>query len=367
MNGRYERIFFLPHILGLDDCPVVISAGALLRDHATRKVLVQLKLRNLSSLAVKAVKVKIHAYDTAKIELNGVDAFPYLDLNIPLGGEFGSQTPIPLPDAATRSFTVDILSVTFADGSGYFTPHQTVDASPETQAAKPVSGEILEKIAALNEERTAEVKRAEEAEEAKKARWKHLFRLSFVPLLLCVIAVAINYCYSYPMSKSLISRIRLNYREDKSVLFAFIIPCICILASWGSKRFSKAPTFAFAVCLAYIAVQVLSTVYIFNFDMTYGRSVVSLVSFMRSIGISDRVVQVMTQIAENIEGRFLLTWCQHLLQIILWTSGELSKGDRAYIIRDIVKIIYSLLYFAKNIFAAVILYLQVKSVKRGTL
>ena len=163
MNGRYERIFFLPHILGLDDCPVVISAGALLRDHATRKVLVQLKLRNLSPLAVKAVKVKIHAYDTAKIELNGVDAFPYLDLNIPLGGEFGSQTPIPLPDAATRSFTVDILSVTFTDGSGYFTPHQTVDASPETQAAKPVSGEILEKIAALNEERTAEVKRAEEA------------------------------------------------------------------------------------------------------------------------------------------------------------------------------------------------------------
>lgn len=364
MSERYTRLFSLPENLGLENCPVVISAGALLMDNVTGNVLVQLKLRNLSPQAVNAVKVKIHAYDTAKAELNGVDTFSYLDLNVPLDGEFGSQTPVPLPDAATRSFTVDILSVTFADGSGYFTPHQTVDASPETQAAKPVSGEILEKIAALNEERTAEVKRAEEA---KKARWKHLFRLSFVPLLLCVIAVAINYCYSYPMSKSLISRIRLNYREDKSVLFAFIIPCICILASWGSKRFPKAPTFAFAVCLAYIAVQVLSTVYIFNFNMTYGRSVVSLVSFMRSIGISDRVVQVMTQIAENIEGRFLLTWCQHLLQIILWTSGELSKGDRAYIIRDIVEIIYSLLYFAKNIFAAVILYLQVKSVKRGTL
>lgn len=354
MNGRYERIFFLPHILGLDDCPVVISAGALLRDHATRKVLVQLKLRNLSPLAVKAVKVKIHAYDTAKIELNGVDAFPYLDLNIPLGGEFGSQTPIPLPDAATRSFTVDILSVTLADWTVY---------SP-IEAQTTSSEEVLDKVKQLDKERVAQT---EKAEKTKKARWKHLFRLSFVPLLLCVIAVAINYCYSYPMSKSLISRIRLNYREDKSVLFAFIIPCICILASWGSKRFPKAPTFAFAVCLAYIAVQVLSTVYIFNFNMTYGRSVVSLVSFMRSIGISDRVVQVMTQIAENIEGRFLLTWCQHLLQIILWTSGELSKGDRAYIIRDIVKIIYSLLYFAKNIFAAVILYLQVKSVKRGTL
>lgn len=354
MSERYTRLFSLPENLGLEDCPVVISAGALLMDNVTGNVLVQLKLRNLSPQAVNAVKVKIHAYDTAKTELNGVDAFSYLDLNVPLDGEFGSQTPVPLPDAATRSFTVDILSVTLADGTVY---------SP-TEAQTVSSEEVLDKVKQLDKERVAQT---EKAEKAKKARWKHLFRLSFIPLLLCVIAVAINYCYSYPMSKSLISRIRLNYREDKSVLFAFIIPCICILASWGSKRFPKAPTFAFAVCLAYIAVQVLSTVYIFNFNMTYGRSVVSLVSFMRSIGISDRVVQVITQIAENIEGRFLLTWCQHLLQIILRTSGELSKGDRAYIIRDIVKIIYSLLYFAKNIFAAVILYLQVKSVKRGTL
>lgn len=357
MSERYTRLFSLPENLGLENCPVVISAGALLKDNITGNVLAQLKLRNLSPQTVKAVKVKIHAYDTARTELNGVDSFSYLDLDVPLDGEFGSQTPIPLPDAATRSFTVDILSVTLADGAVY--------SPSDMQATKIVPESILEKITALDKERVAQT---EKAEKAKKARWKRLFRLSFIPLLLCVIAVAINYCYSYPMHfKSLISRIRLNYREDKSVLFAFIIPCICILASWGSKRFPKAPTFAFAVCLAYIAVQVLSTVYIFNFNMTYGRSAVSLVSFMRSIGISDRVVQVMTQIAENIEGRFLLTWFQHLLQIILRTSGELSKGDRAYITRDIVKIICSLLYFAKNIFAAVILYLQVKSVKRGTL
>jgi len=351
MSERYTRLFSLPENLGLENCPVVISAGALLMDNVTGNVLAQLKLRNLSHQAVKAVKVKIHAYDTAKAELNGVDAFSYLDLNVPLDGEFGNQTPIPLPDAATRSFTADILSVTLADG--------TVYSPTDMQATKIVPESILEKITALDKER---VSQTEKAEKAKKARWQRLFRLSFVPLLLCVIAVAINYCYSYPMSKSLIFRIRLNYMDDKSVLFAFIIPCICILASWGSKRFSKAPTFAFAVCLAYIAVQVLSTVYIFN--MTYGRS---MVSFMRSIGMSNRVVQVMTQIAGNIEGGLLLNWCQYLLQIILSSSGELSKGARYHIALYIVKIICSLLYFAKNIFAAVILYLQVKSVKRGTL
>lgn len=349
MNGRYERIFFLPHILGLDDCPVVISAGALLRDHATRKVLVQLKLRNLSPLAVKAVKVKIHAYDTAKIELNGVDAFPYLDLNIPLGGEFGSQTPIPLPDAATRSFTVDILSVTFADGSGYFTPHQTVDASPETQAAKPVSGEILEKIAALNEERTAEVKRAEEA---KKARWKHLFRLSFVPLLLCVIAVAINYCCTYPMTKSLISRIRLHYREDKSVLFAFIIPCICILASWKSKRSSKVPMLAFAVCLVYIAVQTLSAVY-YAMYTRYGYLRV-FTRYRSHLWI--QMMQIVTWIAFRIEGHSISEWCRNLPYWLLDAPAKLAYDT-------IMHVLFLILYFVKNIFAAVILYLQAKNAK----
>lgn len=337
MNGRYERIFFLPHILGLDDCPVVISAGALLRDHATRKVLVQLKLRNLSPLAVKAVKVKIHAYDTAKIELNGVDAFPYLDLNIPLGGEFGSQTPIPLPDAATRSFTVDILSVTLADGSGYFTPHQTVDASPETQAAKPVSGEILEKIAALNEERTAEVKRAEEA---KKAQWHRLFCLSFVPLLYCVIAVAINYCCPNWFIKSLTRRIRYNFDYYKDVLFAFIIPCICILASWKSKRSSKAPMFAFVFCLVYIAVQALSVLY-----STYSRPVNTGVQTMK---IAD-------WIASRIEGHSLIGMCQYLLYCLRGHPMQLTKA--------IMYALFPILYFAKNISAATILYLQAKNAK----
>lgn len=119
MSKRYIRLFSLPENLGLEDCPIVISAGALLKDTATEKMLAQLKLRNLSPRKVTAVQIKINAYDPAGVELGGVDTFSYLGLNIPIGGEFGTQTPIYLPDAATRSFTVDILSVTFADGSIY--------------------------------------------------------------------------------------------------------------------------------------------------------------------------------------------------------------------------------------------------------
>lgn len=360
MSERYTRLFSLPANLGLEDCPVVISAGALLMDNVTGNVLAQLKLRNLSPQAVNAVKVKIHAYDTAKTELNGVDAFSYQDLNIPLDGEFGSQTPIPLPDAATRSFTVDILSVTLADESGYFTPHQTVDFPTEMQATKIVSGQILEKITTLDEERAAAAKKDEEAKKAKTARWKHLFRLSFIPLLLCVIAAIINYyycCLCWRVNPLSLTRgIRTTYRMDKSVLFAFIIPCICILASWKSKRSSKVPMLAFAVCLVYIAVQTLSAVYnkVYNPYMMFTR-------YRGHLWI--QMMQIMDWIASRIEGHSLIKSCRELLYylLILNDSGELK--DTISLKYAIIDVLFQILYFVKNIFAAVILYLQAKNAK----
>lgn len=340
MSERYTRLFSLPENLGLEDCPVVISAGALLKDNVTGDVLAQLKLRNLSPQAVEAVKVKIHAYDTAKAELNGVDAFSYLDLNIPLDGEFGSQTPIPLPDAATRSFTVDILSVTLADGTIY---------SP-TEAQAVSSEEVLDKVKQLDKERGAQT---EKAEKAKKTRWQRLFRLSFIPLLLCVIAVAINYCYpNWMFYKSLTRRVCYNFDCYKDVLFAFIIPCICILASWKSKRSSKVLMLAFAVCLVYIAVQTLSAVY-YAMYTRYGY----LRVFTRYRGhLWIQMMQIMNWIAFRIEGHSISEWCRNLPNWLLDAPAKLAYDT-------IMHVFFLILYFVKNIFAAVILYLQAKNAK----
>lgn len=87
MSERYTRLFSLPENLGQDGCPVLISAGALLKDNNTGKLLVQLKLRNISEQVIKSVKVKINAYDTAEISLDGIEAFSYLDLAVERDGE----------------------------------------------------------------------------------------------------------------------------------------------------------------------------------------------------------------------------------------------------------------------------------------
>lgn len=183
MSKRYVRLFSLPENLGLEDCPIVISAGALLKDTATEKILAQLKLRNLSPRKVTAVQIKINAYDPAGVELGGVDTFSYHGLNIPIDGEFGTQTPIYLPDAATRSFTVDILSVTFADGSIY-----QPTGSRTTQSA---TAGMSEQINELNSERKKMSEREQMLAEEEEHENRELLHFSLRLLVLVIIAVTI--------------------------------------------------------------------------------------------------------------------------------------------------------------------------------
>ena len=171
MDERFTRLFSLPENLGLDGCPIVISAGVLLKDNATRNILVQLKLRNLSPQEIKAVQVKINAYDITGAVLEGVNTFSYLDLSVPLDGDFGSQTPIWLPDATARSFTVDILSVTLADGPVYVPVGE--------QGARTVEEDVQEKIKVLDRERVVQAER-----ERKKTRNALLLILLFL-LVFC--------------------------------------------------------------------------------------------------------------------------------------------------------------------------------------
>lgn len=117
MSQRYVRISTFPEKLYLDSSPVLISAGALLKDNKTGKVLAQLKFKNLSENIITAVKVSVIAYDISGIELNGVEEYQYLDITIKPTESFGDDKAIVLPDTNTRNCVVIIKEVVFADKS----------------------------------------------------------------------------------------------------------------------------------------------------------------------------------------------------------------------------------------------------------
>ena len=114
MAERYSRLYTLPANLYHTGAPVVVSAGALLKDNQYNHVLAQLKIRNISQYVIKAVTVAITTYDTAGRKLEEITEYTYLDLTARRDDFFGQQTAFTIRDNAVRSFSVAVTEVVFA-------------------------------------------------------------------------------------------------------------------------------------------------------------------------------------------------------------------------------------------------------------
>ena len=102
MAERYTRLFSLPQDFYATGAPLVIAAGALLKDSQTGSVLAQLKLRSLSDISISAVQLQVVGYDMAKAEVCR-EEHQYLDLNVRRDEMFGAKEAIPLPVRSVRS------------------------------------------------------------------------------------------------------------------------------------------------------------------------------------------------------------------------------------------------------------------------
>lgn len=119
MSERYSRLFSLPGNLYAEGAPVVIAAGALLKDNQTGRVVAQLKLRNISPKTIKAATVCLFPMNTAGQPLGDAVRYEYLDLSSSRDADFGSKSAIPMPDITTRSFSAAVVEVIFTDNSAW--------------------------------------------------------------------------------------------------------------------------------------------------------------------------------------------------------------------------------------------------------
>lgn len=117
MAERYSRIFELPRCQYADSSPVILEAGALLKDSKSGNMLAQLKFRNVSILGIKMLRIAVIPLDAMGRELGEPVHHTYLDLTAQRDSEFGSREAISLPDSSVRSFRVRILEIGFADNS----------------------------------------------------------------------------------------------------------------------------------------------------------------------------------------------------------------------------------------------------------
>lgn len=147
MSERYSKLFSLPENLYTEGSPVIIAAGALLKDNQTGRVIAQLKLRNISSKAIKAATVFLSLMNTAGNPLEESVRYEYLDLSSTRDTDFGSKSAIPLPDASTRSFSVAVAEVIFADNSVWNANDATWEPlkSPEALTSR-LDGEMVKQF-----------------------------------------------------------------------------------------------------------------------------------------------------------------------------------------------------------------------------
>lgn len=117
MAERYTKLSFIEENQYCIGSPILIQAGSLLKDNETGKVLGQFKFMNLTNKTIKALLVKVDAFDISGRQVAGVYEFQYLDLFAERNVSFGQKTAVPLPDVVTRSIQVHCLSVVFDDGS----------------------------------------------------------------------------------------------------------------------------------------------------------------------------------------------------------------------------------------------------------
>ena len=117
MANRFERLFQLPQNQYIEGSPVILVAGVLSKDADTGSIIAQLKFQSVSEKRIKAVKVSLAAYDVSNAEIQGVNDYQYLDLDVSNGQEFGANKAIVMPNPVSRSFSVSAITVVFIDGT----------------------------------------------------------------------------------------------------------------------------------------------------------------------------------------------------------------------------------------------------------
>ena len=130
MSERYLKLFSLEENLYIPGSPVLIAAGALLKDTQTGRILGQLKLQNISDQPIKAATVALIPLDTVGNPLGEPVSYQYLDLKVTRDAYWGSQDPIRFSDPSTRAYTASVKEVSFSDNSIWTAPNSAWKALP---------------------------------------------------------------------------------------------------------------------------------------------------------------------------------------------------------------------------------------------
>lgn len=117
MSERYKKLYSIEKDQFCPGSPLIICAGALLLDNYSRKLLVQLKFKNIDDRVISSVKINITMLDSAGRALGEAAEYQYLDLHVRRDEEFGQKTAFVLQSSNVRSYSVAVSEILFEDST----------------------------------------------------------------------------------------------------------------------------------------------------------------------------------------------------------------------------------------------------------
>ena len=117
MSERYIKQFLLPENLHAAGSPVLIAAGALLKDDQTGRLLAQLKLRSISPKPIRTVTVAVTPQYPDGRAAERESEWTYSAEDVARDADFGQKAPVFLTDGDAFAFSARVDTVVFVDGS----------------------------------------------------------------------------------------------------------------------------------------------------------------------------------------------------------------------------------------------------------
>lgn len=133
------------------DCPVGIQRAVLLKDIVANKILLQLKMINLSEYTIKSIYLSLVPYTDGNDVLGepGGFKYSYVDKYLKPEAILGVKDPVVFPDANTRNVAFFISKIVFENGE--IREYEKNDIKPfqQTKLEEHLSEELLNELKSL--------------------------------------------------------------------------------------------------------------------------------------------------------------------------------------------------------------------------
>ena len=113
---KYTTLYKLAGQYHCDDSPILVEAGALLKNEKTNRLMIQLKMKNISAMEISACKVWFQIKDSFGSEIETIAEHSYIDLHAKSGESFGSSIPVYVSKEEARTFEIAVVEIAFVNG-----------------------------------------------------------------------------------------------------------------------------------------------------------------------------------------------------------------------------------------------------------